>query len=101
MSQLRKGVLELCVLSLVQTEQLYPADIAASMEKAGIPIPEGTLYTLLTRLKNANYLSYNWVESIEGPPRKYFMITREGQKYLESLIQNWQSITTSIKKIVK
>ena len=74
-SQMRKGVLEFCILSIIRQGEVYPSDIVDKMKSANLNILEGTLYPLLTRLKNAGYLTYRWVESNSGPPRKYFLMT--------------------------
>jgi PadR family transcriptional regulator, regulatory protein PadR len=100
-SQMKKGVLELCILSLLEHGELYPADLAQQMDDAQLPIPEGTLYSLLTRLKNAGYLAYRWEESIEGPPRKYFSLSEAGQAYQQTLQSNWLQLVKSVQKIIK
>ena len=74
-SQMRKGVLEFCILSVIRQGEVYPSDIVEQLKTANLHILEGTLYPLLTRLKNAGYLTYRWVESNSGPPRKYFVMT--------------------------
>lgn len=99
-SQMKKGVLELCILSLLNTNELYPADIAEQMHHASLPIPEGTLYSLLTRLKNSGHINYRWEESQEGPPRKYFSLSDSGKDYLKSMNNNWQQLITSVAQII-
>ena len=92
-SQMRKGVLEFCILSIIQQGEVYPSDIVEQMKAANLHILEGTLYPLLTRLKNAGLLNYRWVESISGPPRKYFVMTEEGEKaytVLQTTGMKWQ-----------
>jgi len=74
-SQMRKGILEFCILSVIRRGEAYPSDIVEEMKAANLNILEGTLYPLLTRLKNADMLTYRWVESNSGPPRKYFSLT--------------------------
>lgn len=101
LSQMKKGALELCILSIVQRGEAYPADIAQELRDNGMPVLEGTLYPLLTRMKNQGYLSYRWVESSSGPPRKYFEITKEGKKFLQSLITVWTEFTESVSKIAQ
>jgi PadR family transcriptional regulator PadR len=80
-SQMRKGLLEFCILYIIQREEAYPSDIIEEMKKAYLNILEGTLYPLLTRLKNADLLAYRWVESSGGPPRKYFSLTEKGADF--------------------
>jgi PadR family transcriptional regulator, regulatory protein PadR len=99
-SQMKKGVLELCILSLLNANELYPADIAEQMHLAALPIPEGTLYSLLTRLKNSGHIVYRWEESQEGPPRKYFSLSETGKDYLKSMNHNWQQLITSVAQII-
>ena len=99
-SQMRKGVLEFCILSIIQQGEVYPSDIVEQMKAANLHILEGTLYPLLTRLKNAGLLNYRWVESISGPPRKYFVMTEEGQKAYEVLQKTWNEMTTSVDAII-
>ena len=82
-SQMRKGILEFCILSVIRRGEAYPSDIVEEMKQANLNILEGTLYPLLTRLKNADMLTYRWVESNSGPPRKYFSLTPKG--IIESL----------------
>src|ERR1019366_8794041 len=85
-SQMRKGLLELCILGIIQREkEAYPSDILEQLKEAKLVVLEGTLYPLLTRLKNAGMLSYRWEESVFGPPRKYYALTRSGVKFYEQL----------------
>jgi PadR family transcriptional regulator, regulatory protein PadR len=100
--QMRKGVLELCALSVISAhEEVYPADIKKALEDAGMDIVEGTLYPLLTRLKNAAYLDYTWRESqTAGPPRKYYKITPQGSFFLSELRTSWNDFTTSVGALV-
>ena len=84
-SQMRKGVLEFCILSIISKGEVYPSDIIDEMKEAKLIVVEGTLYPLLTRLKNAGLLSYNWVESNAGPPRKYYKLTPLGQEHLKKI----------------
>lgn len=95
-SQMRKGVLEFCILSIIQQGEVYPSDIVEKMKKANMHILEGTLYPLLTRLKNAGLLNYRWVESISGPPRKYFVMTEEGKASYEVLYKTWKEMATAV-----
>jgi PadR family transcriptional regulator, regulatory protein PadR len=99
-SQMKKGVMELCVLSIIHTQEAYPGDVIEGMSNVGIDVPEGTLYPILTRLKNAGYLQYQWVESTEGPPRKYFSLTTEGKGYLKQLKKGWAEFASSINQLL-
>ena len=99
--QMRKGILELCILSIIKKGDCYSSDIIRELKKAEMIVVEGTLYPLLTRLKNAGMLSYRWEESTSGPPRKYFDITPEGEAFLEELIQNWIKITQTVDQLIK
>jgi len=95
-SQMRKGVLEFCILSIIQQGEVYPSDIVDKMKAANLQILEGTLYPLLTRLKNADYLTYRWVESSSGPPRKYFMLTERGLAFYNELGKTWQELANAV-----
>lgn len=96
-SQMRKGVLEFCILSVIkQGGEVYPGDIATKMKEANLHILEGTLYPLLTRLKNAQLLTYRWVESVSGPPRKYFSLTEEGQLFYKELESTWKEMADAV-----
>jgi len=99
-SQMRKGVLEFCILSIIQQGEVYPSDIVEKMKLANLHILEGTLYPLLTRLKNAGLLNYRWVESISGPPRKYFVMTEEGEKAYTVLQATWNEMATAVETII-
>jgi PadR family transcriptional regulator PadR len=100
-AQMRKGILEYCVLGIIAKGEVYPGDMISSLKSAELIVVEGTLYPLLTRLKNAELVSYKWVESIQGPPRKYFTITDKGKQFFEELEKGWQSLITSINNVVK
>ncbi len=100
-SQMRKGVLEFCILSIIQQGEVYPSDIVEKMKGANLHILEGTLYPLLTRLKNAGLLNYRWVESISGPPRKYFVMTEEGKAAFEVLLKTWKEMTNSVNELIQ
>lgn len=95
-SQMRKGVLEFCILSVIQRGEVYPSDIIEEMKRANLNILEGTLYPLLTRLKNADFLTYRWVESSSGPPRKYFSLTEKGAAFYKELEQTWNEMASSV-----
>lgn len=95
-SQMRKGILEFCILSVIKRGEAYPSDIIEEMKHAGLTILEGTLYPLLTRLKNAEMLTYRWEESSSGPPRKYFSLTEKGEKFYKELEQTWEELSNAI-----
>jgi PadR family transcriptional regulator, regulatory protein PadR len=95
--QMRRGVLELCVLSIIAANsEVYPADIKKRLETAGMDTVEGTLYPMLTRLKNSGHLAYSWQESESGPPRKYYRMTDDGRAFLTELQQSWREFTGSV-----
>ncbi len=100
-SQMRKGVLEFCILSIIQKGEVYPSDIVEQMRAANLHILEGTLYPLLTRLKNAGLLNYRWVESVTGPPRKYFVLTEDGSKAFDVLLNTWNEMTGAVNKLTQ
>ncbi|MCA1750785.1 MAG: PadR family transcriptional regulator [Cryomorphaceae bacterium] len=95
-AQMRKGVLEFCILQLLLHDEMYPSDIIEALKKAKLIVVEGTLYPLLTRLKNAGVLDYRWEESKSGPPRKYYKLTPLGEKFLEELSHTWQELEEAV-----
>ncbi len=96
-SQMKKGLLELCIMGIIQKEkEAYPSDILEQLKEAKLVVLEGTLYPLLTRLKNAGLLSYRWEESTSGPPRKYFSLTDEGTNIYKQLLKAWTELSTSV-----
>jgi PadR family transcriptional regulator PadR len=95
-SQMRKGVLEFCILSIIRQGEVYPSDIVEKMKAANLNILEGTLYPLLTRLKNADLLTYRWVESNSGPPRKYFHMTDKGLAFYRELEDTWNELANAV-----
>ncbi len=95
-SQMRKGVLEFCILSVIRQGEVYPSDIVEKMKAANLNILEGTLYPLLTRLKNADFLTYRWVESNSGPPRKYFSMTEKGLSFYGELEATWNELANAV-----
>ncbi|MFN8287235.1 MAG: PadR family transcriptional regulator [Chitinophagales bacterium] len=99
-AQMRKGVLEFCILSILADGEHYPTEIIEKMKEARLLVVEGTLYPLLTRLKNDGLLSYRWVESQSGPPRKYFTLTDDGKVFLKELIDGWKELTNSVNQII-
>lgn len=95
-SQMRKGVLEYCILLLLHQNKAYASDIITSLKNASLIVVEGTLYPLLTRLKNDGLLNYEWVESTQGPPRKYYSLTAAGEIFLNELERSWNEISETI-----
>lgn len=100
-SQMRKGVLEFCILSIIKEGEAYPSDIIEKMKAANLNILEGTLYPLLTRLKNAELLSYRWEESTSGPPRKYFSLTDKGGKFYKELETTWFELANAVRALTR
>lgn len=99
-AQMRKGVLELCVLSVISDKEVYTSDILSTLKDAELLVVEGTLYPLLTRLKNDGILKYRWEESTSGPPRKYYSLTENGTIILKSLTEYWLKFTQSVNKLL-
>lgn len=96
-AQMRKGILEYCILSAIhQAGEMYASDIIQQMKDAKLIVVEGTLYPLLTRLKNSGLLTYRWQESPAGPPRKYYYLTGEGQQFLAKLDETWQELAKAV-----
>lgn len=93
---MRKGILEYCVLLIISRGEIYASDIIAELKSARLLVVEGTLYPLLTRLKNNGLLNYNWVESTGGPPRKYYTLTAEGIAILSRLDGTWEELSFAI-----
>lgn len=100
-TQMRRGVLEMCILSIISEEKVYPSDIIAKLKAVELIIKEGTLYPLLSRLRKDGLLDYEWVESTQGPPRKYFKITDLGRQFLNGLMANWQELINSVNQSTK
>jgi PadR family transcriptional regulator PadR len=98
--QMRKGILEFCILHIISRGEVYASDMLDELTSARIMVVEGTLYPLLTRLKNAGLLDYKWVESTSGPPRKYYILTDLGRNSLESLNETWQELAESVNSII-
>ncbi len=99
--QMRKGILEFCILHVISRGEVYASDMLDELTSARIMVVEGTLYPLLTRLKNAGLLEYKWVESSSGPPRKYYILTDEGRQFLEAMQSTWLGLADSVKMIIK
>ena len=100
-AQMRKGILEFCILSLLQSEAKYASEILDNLKRAEMLVVEGTLYPLLTRLKNAQLLEYHWEESNSGPPRKYYQITKQGIEMLTELEKSWQSLQKAVTTLLQ
>ncbi len=98
-AQMRKGILEYCILLVISVKDAYATDIINQLKENKLIVVEGTLYPLLTRQKNAGLLTYRWEESTQGPPRKYYEITEIGRKYLASLDKSWNELVTSVNSI--
>ncbi len=98
-AQMRKGVLEYCILSVLDGNDCYASDIINKLKDARLIVVEGTLYPLLSRQKNAGLLSYRWEESPQGPPRKYYKITPVGKEYLTDMDLQWDELVTSVNQV--
>lgn len=97
--QMRKGLLEFCILHIISRGEVYASDLIEELTDSKMIVVEGTLYPLLNRLKNASLVSYKWVESESGPPRKYYSITEEGREFLSTLNETWDSLVNSTQLI--
>lgn len=95
-TQMRKGILEYCILSIISRGEIYASDIINELKKAQLLVVEGTLYPLLTRLKNNGLLSYNWQESTSGPPRKYYILSPAGLEVLNRLDKTWEELVYAV-----
>jgi PadR family transcriptional regulator, regulatory protein PadR len=95
-AQMRKGILEFCILHLLNGKELYVSELIEHLKAGQLDVVEGTLYPLLTRLKNGDILSYRWEESNAGPPRKYYQITPKGQTFLTELQSTWQALNIAV-----
>lgn len=98
--QMRKGILEFCILHIISRGEVYASDMLEELTAAKIIVVEGTLYPLLTRLRKAGLVDYKWVESTSGPPRKYYTLTDEGKAFLFQLNSTWQELLNSTSKII-
>ena len=94
--QMRKGILEYCILGIISKGEVYASDILENLKNANLLVVEGTVYPLLTRLKNLGLLSYVWKESTSGPPRKYFVLTDQGVAALQELAETWQELANAV-----
>ena len=100
-TQMRKGILEMCMLSVIdKSKEAYGSDLIETMKNADMIVVEGTLYPLLTRLKNSGLLDYQWKESSAGPPRKYYVLTDSGKLFLSETLKAWRELQTMIDKII-
>ena len=99
-TQMRKGVLELCTLAIISEKDAYASDIIDTLKASDLIVVEGTLYPMLTRLKNEGMLSYRWEESTSGPPRKYYQLTTDGKETLDRLKHNWEDLTKAVNQII-
>ncbi len=95
-AQMRKGVLEFCILAILSNHEAYSTELLDKLKESKLLVVEGTIYPLLTRLKNDGLLSYRWEESSSGPPRKYYKITEEGLQFLEELKKTWEELSESV-----
>jgi PadR family transcriptional regulator PadR len=100
-SQMRKGVLELVILAILSREPAYPSDIINRLKETQLIVVEGTLYPLLTRLKNSGHLDYTWQESSSGPPRKYYALTEKGKKFYTTLTESWSQLVQSVNQTIQ
>jgi PadR family transcriptional regulator PadR len=100
-AQMRKGILEYCILTIIAEGDAYASDILNKLKEAKLIVVEGTLYPLLTRQKNAGLLSYRWEESTQGPPRKYYSLTESGKEFLKDLDASWPDLVEAINNIKK
>lgn len=98
--QMRKGILEFCILHIIARGEVYASDMLEELTSARIMVVEGTLYPLLTRLRKAGFVDYKWVESVSGPPRKYYTLTDQGSTFLEELDMTWNELVSSTQKII-
>ena len=100
-AQMRKGVLEFCILLIIADREVYASDIITKLKEAKLLVVEGTLYPLLTRLKNDGLLSYRWEESKSGPPRKYYEITDSGRAFLEEMKNSWKELVEVVENLTE
>jgi len=98
--QMRKGILEFCILHIISRGEVYASDMLDELTSAKMMVVEGTLYPLLTRLKNSGWLDYKWVESSSGPPRKYYVLTEEGKIFLDAMQTTWFELAESVKTVI-
>ena len=99
--QIRKGLLEFCVLQIISKKEVYASEIIEELKNSKIIVVEGTVYTLLSRLKKSDYIKHEWKESSQGPPRKYYSITECGLEHLKGLVVSWSDINSSVKELLE
>ena len=99
--QMRKGILEFCILHIISRGEVYASDMLEELTSAKMMVVEGTLYPLLTRLKNSGLLDYKWVESVSGPPRKYYVLTDAGKSFLIQFEETWVELQGSVAQIIQ
>ncbi|WP_025762922.1 PadR family transcriptional regulator [Dyadobacter tibetensis] len=99
--QMRKGILEFCILHIISRGEVYASDMLDELTSAKMMVVEGTLYPLLTRLKNSGWLDYKWVESSSGPPRKYYVLTEEGKIFMKAMEATWFELVDSVTFVIK
>ena len=100
-AQMKKGILEYCILSIISRGEVYASDILEEMKSSSLLVVEGTIYPLLSRLKNEGLLSYNWVESKSGPPRKYYQLTQQGITFMNELGLTWQELVKAVNELTQ
>lgn len=96
---IRKGLLELVVLKVISRKKVYAAEILEQLGATEFATQEGTLYPLLSRMRREGSVDYEWVESLNGPPRKYYKLTANGQKKVETLLEYWKKLHNTIDSI--
>lgn len=100
-AQMRKGVLEMCVLAVIAEGETYPPEIMKKLKWTDLIVKEGTLYPLLIRLKNDGLVDYIWREGVNGPPRKYFTASEQGRQFLAELTDSWKQLVDSVNKTLE
>jgi PadR family transcriptional regulator PadR len=100
-TQMRRGILEFCILQVISKDKVYASEILGVLKEADLIVVEGTVYPLLTRLKNSGFLDYVWEESKSGPPRKYYTLTPAGRDFLQELKSTWKGLSASTNSILK
>ncbi len=100
-AQMRKGILEFCILSLLKSKEAYTSEIITTLKQSKLVVVEGTIYPLLTRLKNDGLLTYRWEESTSGPPRKYYKITPVGEEFLNELNTTWKELVFAVESTIQ
>ena len=98
-AQMRKGILEYCILAILKQQDRYTSEILDELKEVKLVVVEGTVYPLLTRLKNADYLAYRWEESTSGPPRKYYQLTEKGELFMSELEKTWNELSYAVEAI--